>query len=164
MYFKNFGKIVYPIEVNGIKKNVLLTDITKNIRFIQRTLSSIKLFDNYSIKDGETPEIISDLFYGTPEYHWIIMLSNDRYDYINDFPMSQYQLDLMIAETYGEDADSPAYYSKNGLVVDSGTIGAVVVTNRLHENIVNERKRNIKIIPKDYIGTIVKDFVKSING
>lgn len=163
MFFKNFPKIAYPVTINGVAQNVLLTDITRNIRFIKKSLESIRIYDNYSMKDGETPEIVSDLFYGTPDYHWIIMLANERYDYINDFPRSQRQLDKFVDDKYPETADTVAYWTKNNKVVDYNTIGAIGITNRNHETIVNEAKRTIKIIPKDYISIIVKDFIASIN-
>jgi hypothetical protein len=51
--------------------------------------------------DGDTPEIISEKLYGIPDYHWILMLLNQRYDYVNDFPLSIRELEIMIANKYG---------------------------------------------------------------
>lgn len=163
-YFSSFPKISYPFLVNGQEKNILVTDITTNVRFIQQSLASIQLFDTYSIKDGETPEIISSKFYGTPNYHWIIMLANQRYDYINDFPRSQHQLDKYIDGKYGITADSIAYYLKAGKVVDAGTVDSIEISNRDHETIVNETKRQIKIIPQDYVKAIMNDLETLLNG
>lgn len=166
MYFKNFPKIIYSYDINGVEQQILLTDITTNFRFLSRTLQAIQLYDNYSIKDGETPESISQQFYGTPYYHWIIMLANGKFDYINDFPMSQKSLDKYILNKYvgTNTPESISFYVKNGRVVDYGTIGASAITNRVYENIVNESKREIKLISKDLIEVVLRDFNRLING
>lgn len=122
------------------------------------------MYDTYAMKDGETPEIVSDYFYDTPNYHWLIMLANNKYDYINDFPKTQRQLDSMISDKYGPTADNIAYWSKDGRVVDYDTPGAEPITNRAYANILNESKRTLKIIPKEFVSVIVKDFLALING
>jgi hypothetical protein len=55
--------------------------------------------------DGDTPEIISEKMYGTPNYHWILMLLNQRYDYINDFPLNGTDLSIMIDNKHGSSAN-----------------------------------------------------------
>jgi hypothetical protein len=55
-------------------------------------LDLITIYDLYDIEDGETPDIISNKIYGKPTYHWLIMLVNQRFDYIKDWPMSEYEL------------------------------------------------------------------------
>lgn len=164
MYFNNFPVISYPFEINGEIKNILITDISKNIRFISKSLNAIRLFDSYIISDGETPEIIADKFYGNPNYHWIIMLANNKYDYLNDFPKSQLHLDAYIEDKYGATADDPAIFVKFGKVVDYGTTNSYKITNRAYEYMINENKRTIKIISKDLIPVILKDFVSIMNG
>ena len=92
------------------------------------------------------------------------MLANKKYDYVNDFPKTQRQLDKMISDKYGPTADNIAYWTKNGKIVDYDTPGASSITNRAHENILNESKRTLKIIPKEFVSVIVKDFLALING
>ena len=67
MYFKELPLVAQEFTIDGVDQNVLIRDITTNVRFFKKTLESIVLFDNYIIKDGDTPEIISDKFYGSPE-------------------------------------------------------------------------------------------------
>ena len=74
MYFQNFPAIYYEYEIGGKKVLRTVTDITQNIRVVSSILDSITLYDEYDIMDGETPEIISNKIYGSPLYHWIIMI------------------------------------------------------------------------------------------
>lgn len=154
--------VVITPPYGNIKKQTkayALTDISRNIRFRKEVLSNITMYDSYDIMDGETPEIIAEKIYGNAEYHWIIMLANDMYDYRKDFPLTQLQLEKYVSDKYGEDADDVHHYvNEQGFIVNSNTSGAVSVSNRQYEESVNESKRRIKIISKNIIGTILNNF------
>ena len=116
MYFANFPKIIYDFDLsNGIDYKIV-TDITRNIRVRKQILENITLYDYYDIGEGETPEIISEKIYGTPYYHWVIMLVNQRYDYVNDFPLTQRELDAYIDEKYGEKKYHVNHYKVDGMI------------------------------------------------
>lgn len=101
MYFEKFPKILYDFQNGSNIEYKVVTDITRNVRVLKEILSNITLYDEYDIRDGETPEIIADKFYGSPQYHWIVMLTNDRYDYVNDFPLPIFELEKHIEDIYG---------------------------------------------------------------
>lgn len=164
MYFKRFPTIYYPATIDGEKQYVALKDITVNVRFIKEFVSNITLYDLYDIVDGETPEIISEKFYGTPLYHWIVMLINERYDYLEDFPLTYDNLYRVALEKYGEDGinDIHHYEDGRGYVVSSDTPLARIVTNLQYEESMNERKRTIKIVDRDIVEIIATDFIKLI--
>lgn len=118
MYFKGFPTFFYEYTIKGEKSLTVVKDITRNIRFRRDILSNITVFDEYDIQEGETPEIIAEKLYGNPEYHWIIMLANDRYDYISDFPLSQAELEQYVYQKYGnytEDMDEDLIQAENAL-------------------------------------------------
>jgi len=159
MYFKDFPSFIYQFKVGNTNKTSLVKDITRNIRFRRDVLANITVYDEYDIVDGETPEIIAEKLYGDAQYHWIIMLANDRYDYIEDFPLAEYQLVRVIAAKYpGTENNIHHYVDANGFVVNSNAPGAVSVSNADDERNKNESKRRIKIISKNIINTILKDY------
>lgn len=93
MYFKEFPEFLYDFRYTPNEtKTAIVKDITRNVRFRKEVLENITVFDEYDIVDGETPEIIAEKVYGNPEYHWIIMLANQRYDYLTDFPLPELEL------------------------------------------------------------------------
>jgi hypothetical protein len=108
MYFKGFPQFLYDFNYGNRIKTSIVKDITRNIRVRKEILSNVTLYDEYDIVDGETPEIISEKFYGTPEYHWVVMLCNGKYDYRNDFPMPEAVLTKHIATVY-----NPTLYSSD---------------------------------------------------
>lgn len=159
MYFQNFPKIYYEFDIG--KDTVLkpITDITANVRLRKQILSNITLYDLYDIKDGETPEILADRIYGSSQYHWIIMLVNDRYDYLKDWPMNSSILEEYIHSKYTmEQLGDTHHWEKDGYVVDPYTLDAYQVSNWDHEVRQNDLKRRIKLIDRSLIKTIVKEF------
>lgn len=124
MYFANFPKIVYDFDLGKGTDYRIITDITRNVRVRKQVLENISLYDYYDIQEGETPEIVSEKFYGTPYYHWVIMLVNQRYDYINDFPLSTNELEAYIARKYGDNAYEAHHYMQNGVITE----GAATIT------------------------------------
>lgn len=157
MYFNNFSDLFYQFDVNGVPTLKVVKDITHNVRFRKAILDEITLFDEYDIRDGETPEIIAAKYYGNPEYHWIVMLCNQRYDYINDFPKRTHTLEEYIAATY-EDPYATHHYEKDGYIVSETTPGAYPVSNYEYEDRLNESKRRIKLISPTMLNQIIANF------
>ena len=162
MYFKNFENMVYEFNIAGQDTAMYVKDITRNVRFRRDILANITVFDEYDIIGDETPEHIAEKFYGNQQYHWIIMLTNERYDYRSDFPLSQYVLDKYISDKYDNPYGVHHYVDSKGFVVNSGTIGALSVSNSDYEYTLNENKRRIKIIPLIYVDKIISEFKKII--
>ena len=137
------------------QKLIGMIDISQNIRFRKDVLSNISVYDYYDIRDGETPELLADKIYGSPDYHWIIMLSNNRYDYTADWPLNYIALQEYINNKYGGNADATRHYEDaHGYVV----MGGYPVSNREYEERLNEKKRRIKIISPDIINTILANY------
>lgn len=147
-YFSELPTIYYDFNIAGVNSIHVIRDISTNVRIKKEFLDTITLYDEYDIQDGETPDIISERVYGSPFYHWIIMLMNERFDYINDFPLSAAQLLLHIDEMYGvgnkdaihhyEDANGriltstdPYYdpHTPNHTIVCKLSIGSNVITS-----------------------------------
>lgn len=125
MYFANFPKIVYDFDLSSGIDYKIVTDITRNVRVRKQILENITLYDYYDIGEGETPEIISEKVYGTPYYHWVIMLVNQRYDYVNDFPLTQRELDAYVDEKYGEKKYHVNQYKVDGIIKEGINILAL---------------------------------------
>jgi hypothetical protein len=160
MYFSNFEKVAYDFEINGQRKVLIVSDITKNVRFRKEILSNIALYDEYDMKDGETPEIVAEKIYGNSQYHWIIMLVNERFDYIADYPLTYDALLNYVKDKYGEDNVNATrhYVDSDGFIVDEFQAGATSVSNLQYEERINETKRRIKIVSPNLIGTVLKQF------
>ena len=149
----------YTFDIKGEQVLKIVKDITYNVRLRKAILENILLFDEYDIKDGETPEIIAAKVYGDPNYHWVIMLCNQRYDYIKDFPMQSNVFNDYLKATYGETLyDIKHYVNSKGLIVNSNYYQAIPVTNYDYEVQLNESKRRIKLISPRLLSTVLANF------
>mgnify|MGYP001982425756 FL=1 len=149
----------YLTRVGDGEELKVLTDITTNVRLRKQILQNITAYEFYDLKQYETIETLAERLYGDPQLHWVIMLINDRYDYVNDFPLENDALEAMITANYTS-PDAVKWYKKDGLVVDSTVAGAVAQTHRQYELDRNEAKRRIKIVTPTLVNQIVREFKK----
>lgn len=155
MYFTKFPSIYYEFIIDGKKELRTVKDITTNVRFRKQLLSQITLYDEYDIKEGETPDIIAAKYYGSSEYHWVVMLANERFNYLEDFPLDNYAFELYVIDKYGEDLYSTHHQEDaNGHVVNYG----YPVSNYEYEMRENEKKRRIKLISPSLLSTILSNY------
>lgn len=161
MYFETFKNMYYSyLKPDGTTEYVKLKDITENMRFKKEVLENVTLYEYYDVRDEDTPEIISEKFYGSPLYHWVIMIANLKYDHIADFPMAIPELEEHIRQKYGVDAMYDTHhYIKNGFVVSNIDYpDATPVSNYDYEFEENEKKRRIKIISPNLLQEILRQF------
>ena len=90
------------------------------------------------------------------------MLANNRYDYLNDFPLPQTAMEQMIIDKYGAENIYKIHHYEgiiNGVtyVVDPMFVGRSPITNSDYEYSQNESKRLIKIISPSVIETVVNE-------
>lgn len=155
-YFEAFPKIT-------IYDKYLITDITRRMYIQDKFKNKIGIFDEYIVKDGDTPESIAWKFYGNPNYHWVILLMNDIIDPFYDFPLSDNELSKFVTDTYGAgNENSPHHYELNGVVVDANTPNAAPISNFEYEYHKNEEKRKIKILKPEFVGDLEDSLITGI--
>jgi hypothetical protein len=95
MYFDKFPILNYPIKDGDSLKFVYARNILRRIVLSSDLKSSDAAFIEYSVKDGERPEHIAEKLYGDPNYHWLVLLTNNTIDphhgwYKSDNTMQEY--------------------------------------------------------------------------
>jgi hypothetical protein len=137
MYFNQFKKIDFPFLINGKYIPTTVTDITNNVRLKEKLKSLVTSYEYYTILDGESPELISFKLYGTEGYHWILMLLNDRYDYLTDFPIPMPAFDDYCRSKYGLELDNIHHHEKTiddkQIIISGLTAPLPKVFSLLHE-------------------------------
>ena len=179
-YFRNIPKVKY--DINGAEPNKYLnvTNIMKRISFKPSVIEDISDYYPYRVKDGERPDIISHQKYGSVAYAYLIMLINDIYDPIFDWPLSAQQFEKYLISKYGSVSSAMGttkyYYqvvraevARTGtservpavkFIVDQTTYDALdegdrsTQTQYEWEDELNDNKRDIKLINPDFIQDI----------
>ena len=100
-YFRNIPKVKYDITGAEPNKYLNVTNIMKRISFKPSVIEDISDYYPYRVKDGERPDIISHQKYGSVAYAYLIMLINDIYDPLFDWPLSSQQFEKYLTNKYG---------------------------------------------------------------
>lgn len=118
-YFQYFPQTYYSFDDNDQQKSYsLVTNILMRSKVSDYMKNNTTSYVSYTIEDGERPDSLADKIYGKSDYHWIILLINDVINPYFDWPLSSWQLQKQIEETYTGvslfvDNDS-TYVLKNG--------------------------------------------------
>ena len=100
-YFRNIPKVKYDIFGAEPNRYRNVTNIMKRISFKPAVIEDISDYYVYRVKDGERPDIISYQKYGTVAYAYLIMLINDIYDPLFDWPLDAQQFERYLTNKYG---------------------------------------------------------------
>ena len=179
-YFRNIPKVRYDIYGAEPNKYRNVTNIMKRISFNPAVIEDISDYYPYRVKDGERPDIISHQKYGTVAYAYLIMLINDIYDPLFDWPLTSQQFEKYLTSKYGSVSSAMGttkyYYqiiraevARTGtseripavkFIVDQNTYDAldagVQSTQTVYEweDELNDNKRDIKLIDASLIQNI----------
>lgn len=172
MYFENLPDIFYAFEIEGRLVLKTVKDITANVRPLKRILEEIVYYEDYDIEGDDTPEIIAERLYGDPQLHWVLMLINEKYNYLEDWPIPDWKLSEYVTKKYGagnEYATHQIYgrqhwVSPTGRIVDSTYPLAAAVSNLQYEQDLNEKKRRIRIVNPKLIGTFIANLTEAFSG
>ena len=118
----------------------------------------------YVIRDGETPDFVSYKLYGSPEYDWVIMLTNNMYSIYDDWPKNTDEFKNYIIEKYGSLQTAMStlkyYYDNSGNIIDVAEWTTLSSALRRSETTYewelrkNTNKSKIKILQKNILGQL----------
>ena len=189
-YFRNLPRVGYDINGTGKDSFVNVTNIMKRVKFKPAVLEDISNYYPYFVKEGERPDIISQVEYGNVGYAYLILLVNDIYDPNFDWPLNSQVFEKFIINKYGSVTTAISgikhYYQiiraevpRTGtseripevkFALDETTYDALGISDRTtlsnydHEVELNDAKREIRLINPDFIQDIdyqVKRSLKS---
>lgn len=118
-YFNYFPTTFYTNSNTSTALDTV-TNIIARFSFENELKENSSLFYPYDIQDGDTPEMIANKYYGTPEKHWIVLLFNDIIDPQYDWPLDQRTIIKYINDKYSANgaANTP---SQTGLAWSQST-------------------------------------------
>ena len=84
---EQLAEIVMVQDVEDKPQADVVTDVIARFAFEQDLVENDASYYEYEVKDTDTPEIIADKFYGSPERHWIVLGLNQIIDPQWDWPL-----------------------------------------------------------------------------
>lgn len=168
-FFSKFPLMYYDFEGTG--KNLhLVRDILHRADFKKAVLSNTVVLYPYTVKDGETPEIIASKLYGDSQYYWIIMFANEIYNIWTEWPLSYDQFVEYVIKKYGSIPAAQStidhYENADGVVIDFESYaagisyGTVAIDAYTAEDTINTDKKYIKVLDPKYLFVVEQELDK----
>jgi hypothetical protein len=176
-YFSTFPYILYP-DLSNTQENVFVQDITIRVILNELGVNTKTLFYNYTIYDGDTPEILAEKFYKNYNYHWVILIVNHIFDVQLDWPLTTLEFNEYITKKYGSVVSAmqekiyiiyPYENKEHPYIVPYLTYVNYTPENRKmisaydYELEENNKKRHIRILKPEYVEKFVSLFNAQIN-
>ena len=171
MYFRQFEKGYYDLKGDGKQK--LVVDLMTRVKVREKILDEASLYDKYDVPSGERPEDTAFKHFGSSQYHWVVLLTNNITDVYYDWPMSEQSFETFIRDKYtnpdgvhhyevtqssGKTTGSgPDDYSHK-IEVNGDATGAQSVSNREYEQRLQDEKRSINLLNPAYLTTFIEEF------
>ena len=164
MYFSNnFPTTFYDPTGSGTFTKV--QDILTRIKIKDEVRERNALFSIYTVPQGLSPELVSNLIYGDVEYYCVILMMNKVFNRYYEWPMGERDLQKYVIDTYA-DPDGVHHYeiaqssgnTRTMIRVESTVAGAAAVTNMQYERTLNDDRAEIKLLSPIYLQTFVEEF------
>lgn len=118
MFYFNTYPNTTTTDYNG--NEVVLKNILERVEVIPSLLNNVNLFYSYNIKDGDTPDIVSNKYYGDSYRYWMVAYSNQMLDAQGDWPMNPNLFNDYIVDKYRDATANALHISAN--TVTSGQV------------------------------------------
>ena len=175
MYFRQFEQGYYDLKGDGKEK--LVTDLMTRVKVREKVIDEASLYDKYDVPSGERPEDTAFKHFGSSQYHWVILMTNNITDAYYEWPMSEQTFETFLIDKYAEpgaihhyevsqssgrtSAQGPDDYSYL-VEVNSDAAGAQSVSNRQYEQRIQDEKRQINLLNPSYLNTFIEEFNKLV--
>ena len=133
MYFQRFPFVNYNFGNN--EADTIFPNISAYIDIVDQLRDEASFYEKYTILDGDRPDIVSQMLYDTPDYHWTFFFMNDGLRE-SGWPLSEREMRALVKKRYPHrTVTTQSNIASNFLpgtpVVGktSGTIGTVVERN-----------------------------------
>ena len=105
-YFKHFPNILYqsPLE-NKISTAdyVEIKNLFRRTKLKDYLQGSVSVFNKYVIEDGERPDTISELLYGSSQYDFVVVLTAGITNINHQWPVQDFQIYNVALSKYGSE-------------------------------------------------------------
>ena len=175
-YFSKFPLMAYDMASDG--KYKLLPNILKRVKLRSGLRSGAFMFDNYDVKDGEKPEDVAFKWFGDPELHWVILMTNNITDRYYQWPLTQPQFQEHLKDKYGSGNEDAVHHYEitqtsgptssrdysHMVECNSDEDNPSIISNRDYEQRKQDEYRQIRLLDRKYLKVFVNEFESLIRG
>ena len=187
-YFKRLPNLDYPSLDNNrtsvydyqTVKNFFKRAVIRNDVF-----DEVTAFTKYSVEGDERPDIVASKFYNDPNLDWVVLTTNNIIHVRDEWPMGNQDFLTYLNDKYTDEELSNTHHYETQLIRDSS--GKLIQPSELivssdhsmsyldngvlrteskiteitflqHETKLNDDKRNINVLRREYLNAFLEDF------
>ena len=185
---KNLPDLIYTIGGSVTNPTVLVgKNLWRRGEIVDEYRSSLLLFDEHVVKNGEKPEDIATKIYDNPYYNWVVLVANGIINVYDQWPKSTRQLNEYVFAKYDNPQTTKHYETYevkdalNNVIVPAGKVvpssfqvtyfdGSTTVTANpvvsvsyyQYEDKLNEEKAKIQLIKPQFVEQFVDVYKKRV--
>jgi hypothetical protein len=98
-FFQQFPKTNFDFSGNGIDTKIV--DLFRFVKAEEIYSDDLSVYTYYQVMNGDRPDVVSDILYGTPDYYWTFFILNEQLKSgISGWPMNAAMFDSYIDQEY----------------------------------------------------------------
>jgi hypothetical protein len=191
-YFKQLPDLLYLDRENKeIRTYAKAKNLFRRIKLRSLSTEQLANFQFYNVIGGERPDQVAFKFYDDPSLDWVILLTNNIINVQTEWPMDNKSFEKYLEDKYGDTLYDVVHYESKEVRNASGEIIlqrgikipqnysftyfdigsnqyetvnniALSVTNYIKEVKIQNERRAIRILRKEYIDEIQKELEEII--
>ena len=102
-YFNRLPNLEYPSLLKTRRTNrdtIRVKNLFRRVKIREDLFSNLTEFDKFQIHGDDRPDTVAEELYGNPNLDWVILMSNNIIDIKNEWPMTQYDLNIYLEDKY----------------------------------------------------------------
>lgn len=113
-FFQYVPDFEYVSRLPGasISEYITVKNLFRRAKLNPEIFNDLTNFTEYKIIGDERPDEVADKVYQNPYYDWVVLLSNNIIDLVNEWPLSQNSFQNYMTSKYGNDENflEPHHY------------------------------------------------------
>tara|TARA_R100001510_G_scaffold49726_1_gene48231 strand:- start:1019 stop:1633 length:615 start_codon:yes stop_codon:yes gene_type:complete len=187
MLFKALPNLYYNVQSSPVDVKLLaVKNIFRRAEILKEFKTSVTIFDEFLVNNGEKPEVIANRIYKNPFYAWTLFIANDIINYYEQWPRSSRQLAEYVESKYDNPQATKHYITTevkqgNNIIVPAGKVvpqnysvsyfngtttvtanPTVSITNYQFEEQLNSKKERIQVIRPSMIEQFVEVYKRRV--
>lgn len=158
-YFREVSDLLYQSQQSNRNSSydyVRVKNLFRRAKIRDDFFKNVTAFTKYKIIGEERPEQVAEKIYGSPEYDWIVLTSNNILNVRTEWPLSDSEFTDYLYRKYTPEELSSIHHYETTLVIDS-TGKMIVPAGKVVEN-----NFSVKYFDKTYSESITANPVKAV--
>ena len=112
-YFRELPDILYQstlLEKTSSREYIAVKNLFRKVKIQDWIEDIVNFFDDYTILDGQRPDNLAEVMYGSSDLDWVVILTSGITNIKDQWPLTNHNLYLYAQEKYGNDLNAVHHY------------------------------------------------------